>query len=55
MTLSSENLMKRPDYWGGFSFTPYYFEFWESNEFRLNKRKVFKFAEDKWKSFILQP
>ena len=54
-TLSSSDLMERPDYWGGFSFTPYYFEFWESNEFRLNKRKVFKLTGDKWKSFILQP
>jgi len=53
--LSSSDLMERPDYWGGFSFTPHYFEFWESNEFRLNKRKVFKLTDDKWSSFILQP
>ena len=28
----------RPDYWGGYFFIPYYFEFWEGSDFRLNKR-----------------
>ena len=51
----TNDLKKCPDYWGGFSFIPYYFEFWEGRESRLNKRKVFKFTDDKWKSFILQP
>lgn len=53
--LSSKDVMERPDYWGGYSFTPHYFEFWEANEFRLNKRKVFKSADDRWTSVILQP
>ena len=26
---SMDSESKRPDYWGGYSFTPYYFEFWE--------------------------
>lgn len=54
-TLNSRDLMKRPSFWGGFSFTPNYFEFWEANDFRLNKRKVFELREGKWKSAILQP
>ena len=29
--------LKRPEYWGGFSFIPYYFEFWEGHEHRLIK------------------
>ena len=32
------NNLKRPEYWGGFSFIPYYFEFWEGHEHRLNKK-----------------
>lgn len=44
-----------PDYWGGFSFTPYYFEFWEGHEFRINKRLVFLKKVEKWKKFIIQP
>ena len=29
----------RPDYWGGFTFIPYYFEFWQGHKNRLNKRR----------------
>ena len=45
----------RPDYWGGYSFVPYYFEFWEGHESRLNKREVYKKIDDTWKHLILQP
>ena len=38
---SSESIEKRPDFWGGYSFIPYYFEFWEGHKNRLNKRRVF--------------
>ena len=55
MTLNNKDLIQRPHYWGGFSFTPNYFEFWEANEFRLNKRKVFELNDGKWISSILQP
>ena len=55
MTLNNKDLIQRPHYWGGFSFTPNYFEFWEANEFRLNKRKVFELNDGKWMSYILQP
>ena len=40
-SLQNDNLKKCPDFWGGFSFTPYYFEFWEGHKSRLNKRDVF--------------
>lgn len=52
---SSAEFNKRPDHWGGFEFTPYYFEFWEGNENRLNKREVFVFKNDCWSSYFLQP
>ena len=49
------DLSKRPKFWGGFSFTPYYFEFWEGNENRINKREVFEFKNEEWLDYIIQP
>ena len=54
-SLKIDDLKKCPDFWGGYSFTPYYFEFWEGHESRLNKREVFEKNDDSWKHFILQP
>jgi len=51
---SNKNLY-RPDYWGGFSFTPYYFEFWEGHSSRLNKRDVYKKNGDNWQHLLIQP
>ena len=45
----------RPDFWGGYSFTPYYFEFWQGHENRLNKRHVFRQEDDQWTEQLLQP
>lgn len=54
-TLKNSNLRICPEYWGGFCFTPYYFEFWEGHKNRINKRKAYTRLNDKWDSFILQP
>lgn len=54
-TLHEKNLKNCPDYWGGYSFAPYYFEFWEGHESRLNKREVYARSDDSWKHTILQP
>ena len=54
-TFENADLSKRPDYWGGFSFTPYYFEFWRGSDFRLNHRNAFSKVEDGWESSILEP
>ena len=54
-SLKNDDLKKCPDFWGGYSFTPYYFEFWEGHESRLNKREVYKKIDNNWKNFILQP
>ena len=54
-SLTNDDLKKCPEFWGGYSFTPYYFEFWEGHESRLNKREVFEKNDDSWKHFILQP
>lgn len=45
----------RPDYWGGFSFVPFYFEFWTGNDNRLNKRDVFELTDQIWQHSILEP
>lgn len=54
-SLKNDNLKECPDFWGGYSFIPYYFEFWEGHESRLNKREAYKKDEDNWKHLILQP
>ena len=52
---SKSDLKERPNYWGGYSFEPFYFEFWEGHESRLNKREVYEKSDDSWKHLILQP
>tara|TARA_X000000950_G_C13916742_1_gene661411 strand:- start:401 stop:997 length:597 start_codon:yes stop_codon:yes gene_type:complete len=54
-TLKNADLKKCPKYWGGFSFTPYYFEFWEGHESRVNKREVFDKIDGDWSQSFLQP
>lgn len=54
-TLKNDDLRKCPKYWGGYSFSPYEIEFWEGNEFRLNKRNLFKKDNNVWRHFILEP
>jgi pyridoxamine 5'-phosphate oxidase len=46
---------KRPDYWGGYTFIPCYFEFWNGHESRLNKRDVYEKYNNEWKHKTLQP
>ena len=50
-----ETKESRPKYWGGFEFTPYYFEFWQGSEYRLNKREVYELKSNNWKNYLLQP
>ena len=54
-SLKNDDLKKCPEFWGGYSFIPYYFEFWEGHESRLNKREVYEKNDDSWKHLILQP
>ena len=54
-SLKNDDLKKCPEFWGGYSFTPYYFEFWEGHESRLNKREIYEKSDDIWKHLILQP
>lgn len=52
---AKNNLSECPEYWGGYSFIPYYFEFWEGHESRINKREVFYKTDGIWKHSFLQP
>ena len=54
-SLKSDDLKKCPEYWGGFSFIPYYFEFWEGHESRINKRDIFNKIDGIWKHSFIQP
>ena len=55
MNLENNDLTKCPDYWGGFSFIPFYFEFWEGHESRLNKRESYEYKNNEWAHGFLQP
>ena len=54
-TKEMKDLSKCPDYWGGFSFTPYYFEFWKGHDSRINKRVCYEKVDHVWNKFLLQP
>ena len=50
-----DQISSRPKYWGGFDILPYYFEFWEGHNSRVNKRKFYELKNQEWKSGFLQP
>lgn len=54
-SLENENLTQCPDYWGGYSFNPYYFEYWEGHKSRLNIRKIYELKNNQWICGYLQP
>ena len=54
-SLEFDNLKECPDHWGGYSFKPYYFEFWEGHESRSNKRDSYHINNSEWHHSILQP
>ena len=54
-TKETSDLSKCPNYWGGYTLLPYYFEFWEGHESRINKREAFDKTDDIWKHSFLQP
>ena len=54
-SLQLDDLTECPDYWGGYSFNPYYFEFWKGHDSRLNKRDLYQICNGNWHHSILQP
>lgn len=53
--LNNNDLKKCPEYWGGYTFIPFYFEFWVGHASRINKREVFHMTDGIWKHSFLQP
>ncbi len=53
--LKTSKILKRSKDWGGFSFRPFYFEFWEGHEHRLNKREVYSYEDNSWVKYFRQP
>lgn len=51
----NEDLLICPDYWGGYSFSPYEIEFWEGHNFRLNKRDLYRYKNGLWHHSLLEP
>lgn len=47
--------LARPTSWGGYSFVPKSFEFWQGENARLNKRLKFSIKENIWSSRYLDP
>lgn len=55
LAYDNSDLTACPEYWGGYAFTPYYFEFWEGHSSRLNKRDFYELIEGNWNNGVLQP
>ena len=53
--LKDSNLNQCPKHWGGFSFIPYYFEFWQGHQSRINKRDVYELNKETWIHSIIEP
>lgn len=53
--LKNREVYKRPSYWGGYSITPNYFEFWKGKDNRVNKREEFILIDNEWVYSILEP
>lgn len=47
-------LPKRPDYWGGFKFLAYRFEFWQGSAHRLHDRFIYEYHEQNQNWSIIQ-
>ena len=52
---NSNELIKRPFYWGGYSFIPCSVEFWEGHKARLNYRELYQKDKSLWAKSILEP
>lgn len=54
-TLREDDLTKRPEFWGGYYFQPYSFEFWKGQQSRLNQRDKYELKNGEWAHSVLQP
>jgi len=54
-SIENDNLSQCPDHWGGYSFIPYYFEFWQGHKSRINRRNAYELKNNSWVLSHLQP
>jgi len=47
--------ISRPKHWSGYGVVPKSIEFWEESAFRLHRRVLYTFEENKWKQIHLFP
>lgn len=50
-----EQMIKRPDYWGGYILKPTSYEFWQGRENRLNDRILYCLKDGSWEIKRLAP
>ncbi len=53
--LKKKTEIRRPPNWGGYSFKPNYFEFWQGRENRLHDRIVYELKDMKWSILRIAP
>ena len=51
----NEEIVPRPDFWGGYLLKPTYYEFWQGRESRLHDRICYQELEKVWQIFRLAP
>jgi len=47
--------VKLPDYWGGYSVHPNYYEFWQGGKNRMHGRISYRLMRNRWKCVRLAP
>ncbi len=48
-------VLKRPNFWGGYQLIPNYFEFWQGRKSRLHDRIVYEWLDNQWRISRLAP
>jgi pyridoxamine-phosphate oxidase len=55
LTAMPEELLQRPETWGGFRLIPDYLEFWQGRESRMHDRIFYRKSPDGWENGRLSP
>ena len=55
MNLPVDQILERPENWGGYLLVPDYFEFWQGRPGRVHDRIVYELTNGNWRKFRLSP
>ncbi len=50
-----DQVIPRPNYWGGYRLMPYQVEFWQGRPNRLHDRVLYRLDEEQWSRLLLAP